>query len=130
MPCLRTLRHLLSKPFLAAILFLSFSSLKASAQLLVTSDSALNTGTAVSATYNAPGTSGPNPLVHPTGNASKNLWMMVANPWGVTKGSGTIEVNYSGAGAITTSVSLTGLPGGGVDGSPLHLVRLRPVVWN
>src|SRR2546423_5949757 len=121
MPCLCTVRYLLSKPFLAGILFLSLLSLKARAQLLVTTDSALNTGTAVSATYHAPGTSGPNPEVHPVANASKNLWMMVTNPWGVNKGSGTVAMNYSGTGTITTNISLTGLPGGGVDGSPFTL---------
>jgi hypothetical protein len=121
MPSLRTVRHFLSKPFLAAILCFFFISLQASAQLLTSSDSALNTGTPVSATYNAPGSSGPNPLVHPAGNASKNLWMILANPWGVKSGSGTIGLNYSGTGTITTSINLSGLPGGGVDGSPFTL---------
>jgi hypothetical protein len=47
--------------------------------------------------------------------------MMVTNPWGVSSGSGTIAMNYSGTGSITTKINLTGLPGGGVDGSPFTL---------
>jgi hypothetical protein len=47
--------------------------------------------------------------------------MIVSNPWGVSSGSGTIGVSYSGTGTITTSINLSGLPGGGVDGSPFTL---------
>jgi hypothetical protein len=121
MPCRFKAPHLLSRGGFAAIFFLLSLSPNLSAQLLVTTDSGLKTGTPVSATYNAPGTSGPNPLVHPVSAASKNLWMIVTNPWGVTSGTGTIAASYSGTGTITTSVSLSGLPGGGVDGSPFTL---------
>ena len=122
MPDLRILRcHLLSRPLFIAVFVAWFLSLRISAQTLITTDSALNTGTALTTTYNAPGTSGVNGPVHPVSDASKNLWLMYDNPWGVSSGSGTIVQTYSGSGLITTTMSLTGLPGGGVDGSPFVL---------
>src|SRR5438270_12682216 len=56
MPCLRTVRILLSKPFLAGILFLSLLSLQARPQLFLTTDSALKHGIAVSALLQVPAT--------------------------------------------------------------------------
>ncbi len=114
-------RYLLSKTLLLTMFGASLLPLSARAQTLITSDSLLNTGTALTTTYNAPGTNGINGVVHPVGNGSASLWNMYDNPWGVTIGSGTIVQNYSGSGAITTTMSLTGLPGGGVDGSPFVL---------
>jgi hypothetical protein len=122
MPDLRIVRcYLLSRPIFIAVFVAWFLSLRVSAQKLVTTDSLLNTGTALTTTYNAPGTNGINGVVHPVGNGSPSLWNMYDNPWGVTTGSGTIVQNYSGSGAITTTMSLTGLPGSGVDGSPFVL---------
>ena len=122
MPDLRIPRcHLLSRPIFIAVFVAWFLSLKVSAQNLVTTDSLLNTGTALTTTYHAPGTDGINGIVHPVGNGSASLWNMYDNPWGVNTGSGTIVQTYSGSGTITTTMSLTGLPGGGVDGSPFVL---------
>lgn len=93
----------------------------ASAQTLSTTDSSLNTGKPTSTTYTAPGTSGvPGPVPLST-NTSRTLWLMYDNPWGISTGSGTIKQRYSGTGSITTTINLTGLPGGGVDGSPFVL---------
>ena len=98
----------------------------ASAQTLSTSDSALNTGTAASTSYNAPGTGGTNTPVVLATNSSKNLWLMYNNPWGINSGSGTMTQTYSGSGSLTTAIDLTGLPGGGVDAYPFVLYGCDP----
>jgi hypothetical protein len=100
--------------------------LEGRAQTLTTSDSLLNTGSALSITYTAPGTSGPNGIVHSSSNPSTTLWLMYPNPWGVKTGSGTINMNYSGSGSIATSINLSGIPGGGVDGYPFVLYGCDP----
>ena len=103
------------------------ASLMASAQtILTTSDSALNTGSPVSTTYNAPGTNGTNGIVTLATNPSENLWLMYNNPWGINSGSGTITQTYSGKGTMTTAINLTGLPGGGVDAYPFVLYGCDP----
>jgi len=123
MPNLATItRYLRSCATLAGIFLISLLSLDARAQTYTTSDSSLNTGSPLTETSNAPGTSGAVGLVHSSSNSSTNLWLIYTNPWAVTTGSGTISIAYTGAGSITTSVNLTGLPGGGVDGSPFTLL--------
>ena len=109
--------------FLIAIVIASLFSLTArsQSQKLITSDSLLDTGSPLSTTYNAPGTSGQNGSVQLATNNSVTLWLMYDNPWGVSSGSGTITQNYSGSGSLTTAINLSGLPGGGVDGSPFVL---------
>ncbi len=84
---------------------------------LVTSDSLLNTGTAASITYTAPGTSSGDAII--TGNSGNQLWELDPDPWGITSGSGTINMTYSGAGSITTTVNLTGLNSQGVNAYPM-----------
>lgn len=96
------------------------------AQTLTTSDSLLNTGSSTTTTYTAPGTSGINGPVSAATDASKNLWLMYDNPWGVKTGSGTIKQTYSGTGSLTTTINLTGLPGGGVDAYPFFLYGCDP----
>lgn len=113
--------NMIPRALLMAVIGAAILPLPGSSQTLTTSDSMLNTGKATSTSYAAPGTSAtpaPVPLATTT---SKNLWLLFTNPWGVTSGSGTITMSYSGSGAITTTVNLTGLPGGGVDGSPFVL---------
>ncbi len=51
---------------------------------------------------------------------------MYDNPWGISSGSGTIIQKYSGSGSFTTTMSLTGLPGGGVDAFPFVLYGCDP----
>ena len=119
MPHLNTVPYCLR---MAAIFVALLLPLRGRAQTLITSDSLLNTGSPITTTYNAPGTSGQNGLVNLATDATKNLWLMYDNPWGVTTGSGTITQTYSGSGSITTSISLSGLPAGGVDGSPFVLL--------
>src|SRR5712691_2812116 len=111
-------RYLLSKTLLLTMFGALLLPLNARAQTLITSDSLLNTGSPLTESSNAPGTNGAVGLVHSSSNTSVNLWLIYTNPWGVTSGSGTISMNYSGSGSIVTSINLTGLPGGGVDGSP------------
>lgn len=96
------------------------------AQTLTTSDSLLKNGTSISTTYTAPGTSGINGPVSASTDASKNLWLMYDNPWGVKSGSGTIKQTYSGTGSLTTTINLTGLPAGGVDAYPFILYGCDP----
>jgi hypothetical protein len=115
-------RHLLSKMLLPVIFGSSLLPLRAGAQTYSTTDSLLNSGSALAETSNAPGTNGAVGLVHSSLNSSTSLWLIDTNPWGVTSGSGTVSINYDGAGSIVTSVNLSGLPGGGVDGSPFTLL--------
>jgi hypothetical protein len=123
MPHLHTVRYRLE---MAAIFVALLLPLRGRAQTLITSDSLLNTGTPVTVTYNAPGTSGPTGTVHPTSDGSKSLWLMYPNPWGVSSGSGTIDMNYSGSGSITTTISLSGIPTGAVVGYPFILYGCDP----
>jgi hypothetical protein len=115
-----------SYAFVIATLTATVVSFAANAQTLVTSDSALNTGAAASTSYSAPGTSGTNAPVHLATNSSKNLWLLYNNPWGIKSGSGTMSQTYDGNGSITTSINLTGLPGGGVDAYPFVLYGCDP----
>ena len=96
------------------------------AQTLTTSDSLLKSGTATSTTYTAPGTSGINGSISASADPSKNLWLMYDNPWGVKTGSGTIKQTYNGTGSLSTTINLTGLPGGGVDAYPFVLYGCDP----
>jgi hypothetical protein len=93
----------------------------AEAQTYVTTDSALNTQSAASATYNATShTTGINTVI------GSNVWLLYTNPWGITSGSGTIAQAYTGSGSISYTMSLTGLPGGGVDAYPFILYGCDP----
>jgi len=96
------------------------------AQTLTTSDSQLGSGTSISTTYTAPGSSGINGPVLAAADASKKMWLMYDNPWGVKTGSGTIKQTYTGTGSLTTTINLTGLPGGGVDAYPFVLYGCDP----
>lgn len=96
------------------------------AQTLITTDSLLNTGSPVSTTYTAPGTSGINGPVPQATNSSATLWLMYDNPWGINSGSGSISQDYTGSGSIKTSINLSGLPGGGVDAYPFVLYGCDP----
>lgn len=100
-------------------------SLPCAAQL-TTTDSSLNTGSSTSGTYTAPGSSGPNTVVHPTGQPTKNLWLLYPDPFGVSTGSGTIVQTYTGSGTITEAISLSGIPTSGVDGFPFLLYGCDP----
>lgn len=92
------------------------------AQTYTTTDSALETGSPLAETSHAPGTNGAVGLVHSKSNSSTDLWLIDTNPWGVTRGSGTLSISYPSSGSIVTTVNLHGLPGGGVDGSPFVLL--------
>lgn len=122
----KTHSNMIQMAFLVAMIGAVILPLSGSAQTLTTSDSLLNTGKATSTTYSAPGTSGMNSPVPLATNTSKNLWLLYNNPWGISKGSGTMTQNYSGSGAITTTINLTGLPGGGVDAYPFILYGCDP----
>ena len=115
-----------SKPLLIAVIAAAMLLPAVSAQTLTTTDSALNTGAPVSTTYSAPGNNGANGVVHLATNSSRSLWLMYDNPWGISKGSGTITQTYSGSGSIITAINLTGLPGGGVDAYPFILYGCDP----
>ena len=101
-------------------------SLNSNAQTLITSDSSLNTGKAISTTYTAPGTGGINGPVPLASNTATTLWLMYDNPWGINSGSGTIGQNYTGTGSIAMTMNLTDLPGGGVDAYPFILYGCDP----
>jgi hypothetical protein len=119
------LRHLtqrsLSRELLPAMFAALWLSVSAGAQTYTT-DSLLTTGSPLKKSSRAPGTDGAVGLVHLASNSSINLLLMYTDPWGVKRGSGTISMDYTGEGSLVTEVKLSGLPGGGVDGSPFTLL--------
>lgn len=115
-----------SKVFFAAIIGAASMRPAASAQTLITSDSALNTGAAASISYSAPGKDGRSVPVHLASNSSNNLWLMYNDPWGITSGKGTMTQSYSGHGTFTTVINMTGLPKKGVDAYPFVLYGCDP----
>ncbi|HZQ53544.1 MAG TPA: RICIN domain-containing protein [Bryobacteraceae bacterium] len=110
-------------PKLFALIFLALclSSPRARAQTYTT-NSLLTAGSPLTEISSAPGTGGAVGLVHPAASSSTNLLLLYTNPWGVSSGSGTISMTYTGSGTIVTTINLNGLPGGGVDGSPFVLL--------
>ena len=80
----------------------------ATPKTLTTSDSLLNTGSATSVQDTVPQSSGIAIATSKT-NSSDQLWELYPNPWGISSGGGTINMAYSGAGAIVTTVNVTGL---------------------
>ena len=116
----------IAKTLFAATIAAAILPTAGTCQTLATTDSALNTGAAASTSYKAPGTSGTNAPVHLATNSSKNLWLLYNNPWGIKSGSGTMTQTYGGNGSITTTINLTGLPGGGVDAYPFVLYGCDP----
>jgi Glycosyl hydrolase family 12 len=72
-------------------------------------------GAPASASYTAPGTTASVAIVS---KGSTPIWEIDPDPWGLTSGSGTIGISYSGAGRITTTVSLTGLNSTAVNAYP------------
>jgi hypothetical protein len=115
-----------SKALFAAMIGAAILLPTASAQSLITSDSALDTGAPASTSYSAPGTDGTSTAIHLASNPSKNLWLMYNDPWGKTSGKGTMTQTYSGHGTLTTAINLTGLPKGGVDAFPFVLYGCDP----
>ena len=111
---------------MAAIFVALLLPLTGRGQTLITSDSLLNTGSPLSQTYTAPGTSGPNGPINLSSDSSVNLWLMYPDPFGINSGSGTIVQNYTGSGSVTESISLSGLPGSGVDAFPFILYGCDP----
>ncbi len=116
----------LARVFFIALIGVALLPTPQSAQTLTTSDSSLNSASPISTTYSAPGSGGITGAVTLATNSSKNLWLMYDNPWGISSGSGTIIQKYSGSGSFTTTMSLTGLPGGGVDAFPFVLYGCDP----
>lgn len=126
MPRSKTRLVMIRMVLLTATLGAAMLPLPGRAQTLTTSDSALNTGKATSTSYSAPGTGGMNAPIPLATNSSRNLWLLYNNPWGITRGSGTMTQSYSGSGAITTAINLSGLPGAGVDAYPFVLYGCDP----
>jgi hypothetical protein len=87
-------------------------------EVLVTADSLLDTGKPGSVTYSAPGTSSGIAQIPSATNSSDLYWNLVPDPYGITSGSGTINIAYSGQGAIKSTVNLTGLDMDTVDAYP------------
>jgi hypothetical protein len=82
---------------------------------LITTDSLLNTGTANDTTYRAPGTNATTATIT---SGSNKLWQLVTDPFAINSGSGTMAMSYSGRGAMTTAVSLSGLNSAAVNAYP------------
>lgn len=117
MPHLHAVRYCLK---MAAIFVALLLPLSGRAQTLTTSDSLLNTGSPLSATYTAGGGQATS-VVSSATSSSVPLWMFYPDAYGVSSGSGTIVQNYSGSGSFTETIDLSGLPGSGVDGYPFIL---------
>ena len=77
--------------------------------VLCTSDSALNLGSPTSVNYSAPGTNANIAIVTQASNPSNQIWEFYPDPWGVTTGSGSINMSYPGNGAVSISANLSGL---------------------
>jgi hypothetical protein len=107
------------KTYLVAIaLLVAGISTEGIAQTYVTSDSDLNGGKPSLVTYNAPGKSSPSAQVISRSDSKDILWNILPDPWGLTSGSGTINVGYSGEGVIKAEVHLAGLNKAPVDAYP------------
>ncbi len=98
----------------------------AHAQIYSTTDTALNTGIPASTVYYAPGTNGTAAPVDLSANATKQLWLLYNDPWGLSSGKGTMTQTYNGHGQIVTAISMTGLPKSGVDAYPFVLYGCDP----
>src|SRR5437879_11691344 len=90
-----------------------------------TYDSTLTNGIPITYTYNALG--GQNTSVVLDKNVDKNgnvtnLWWMYPDAYEIWTGSGTITMDYTGAGSVTTTVNLTGLNIAGVNAYPYYLL--------
>ncbi len=120
MPYMRT-GHFLLKCTLGAMFLVLWLSPDAGAQTYTT-NSLLTTGRPLTERSRAPGTDGAVGLVHSASNSSINLLLIHTDPWRVTRGNGTISMDYTGEGSLVTKINLSGLPGGGVDGSPFTLL--------
>ena len=88
-----------------------------SAQTVQNSDALLNNGSSTSLNYSALNT------VTGTQILAKNsphnsMWFMGADPYGVTQGSGAIDMSYNGSGTAQWSVNLTGLKNTNVSAFP------------
>jgi hypothetical protein len=122
MPRLRTVHSCRPFSLLMAILLASLLSLTATSQsqTLITSDSLLNSGSPLSATYTAGGAQATS-VVKLATNSADALWMFYPDAYGVGGGSGTIVQNYTGSGSFSETINLSGLPASGVDGYPFLL---------
>jgi Glycosyl hydrolase family 12 len=120
MPRLRTVHSCRPFSLLMAILLASLLSLTATSQsqTLITSDSLLNSGSPLSATYTAGGAQATS-VVKLATNSADALWMFYPDASG--GGSGTIVQNYTGSGSFSETINLSGLPASGVDGYPFLL---------
>jgi len=74
---------------------------------LNSTDSALNTGKPATNDYSATG-SAQATIIAPAGSHNQ-LWFYDPNPYGITSGSGTIDMDYSGSGPFGWSTNLSGL---------------------
>ena len=83
---------------------------------LTGTDPGLNTGKAATNDYTANG-SAQSTFITPTG-ASNQLWLYYPNPYGITQGSGSIDMSYTGAGSFGWAGSLSGLNTAGVVAYP------------
>lgn len=88
-----------------------------SAQTVQNYDALLNNGSSVSLTYHALDASW-GTQVRAKRNSNEVLWFMGADPWGITQGSGQIDMSYGGNGTAQWSVNLTNLNYTGVNAFP------------
>lgn len=91
-----------------------------------TTDSFLDKGKATTTTYYAASRNGLNGFVKSATNSSDILWLMYDDPYAITSGTGTIKQTYSGAGSLTTTIDLTGLPTSPVVAYPFVLYGCDP----
>jgi hypothetical protein len=75
-------------------------------------------GAPASVAYTAPGTTTNIAFVT---KGSDKLWELDPDPWAVTTGSGTIQMNYAGSGTVTSTIALSGLNSAPVNGYPFIL---------
>ncbi|GEM_PF-1189559 len=90
---------------------------------LTTTDTNLTLGTAV--TYSEFNNSG---HVGNVLQGSTSIWWLDPSPWGVSSGSGSTSISYSGTGSVTSTVNYTGVNNSGVNGYPY--IRYGTDQWN
>lgn len=87
------------------------------AQAYTTTDTNLTLGTSQTSSRTYAG-SQTFPFVTPPGSPGTHLWQLDANPWGVSSGTGSASVVYSGNGTLIMTVDYAGINNNPVNGYP------------
>ena len=110
-------RTALARSVACLVVFFALSGL---AGVQSTYDSALTNGIPITNTYTAGGAQATSVVLDK--NNGTNLWWMYPDAYEIWTGSGTITMDYTGAGSVATTVNLTGLNIAGVNAYPFFFL--------